>query len=173
MTPREMRVVNHEMIYPQVDWTQVNQRFLSNLPKPEQMPMQGCFPEAEKHLYDPNPKNSLGKSYFAIKSHPFGYGYGFRTDQGVIKRGASGEIVHGYVWSDTEWNWVLHTKKDNNQKVPKIDWASREGAVHGYIWSGYDWVLHAQRPQDREKLRQKHEGDFNLKKKFKRRKESR
>ena len=46
-----------------------------------------------------------------------------------------------------------------------IDWSSREGAVHGYIWTGYSWVLHAQRPQDREKVKQKVEGDFNFKKK--------
>ena len=111
VTPREKRVINHEMIYPQVDWTQVNQRFLSNLPKPEQMPIYGCFPEAEKHLYEPDPKSSLRKSFFEIRPNPFGYGYGFRTDQGVIKRGASGVIVHGYVWSDTDWNWVLNTKK--------------------------------------------------------------
>ena len=122
-----MRVVNHEMIYPQVDWTHVNQRFLSNLPKPEQMPIYGCFPEAEKHLYEPDPKSSLRKSFFEIRPNPFGYGYGFRTDQGVIKRGASGVIVHGYVWSDTDWNWVLNTKKDNNEKVPKKSFKKLEG----------------------------------------------
>ena len=55
VTPREKKFVDNEMIYPQVDWTQVNQRFLCNLPKPEQLPKQGCFSEAEK---DPDPKNS-------------------------------------------------------------------------------------------------------------------
>ena len=69
----------------------------------------------------------LGKSYFEIQPNPFGYGYGFRTDQGVIKRGASGVIVHGYVWSDTDWNWVLNTKKDNNEKVPKKSFKKLEG----------------------------------------------
>ena len=54
-----------------------------------------------------------------------------------------------------------------------IDWSSREGAVHGYIWTGYSWVLHAQRPQDRERDKQKVEGDIHFKKKFKRKKESR
>ena len=54
-----------------------------------------------------------------------------------------------------------------------IGWSSREGAVHGYIWTGYSWVLHAQRPQDLEKVKHKVEGDFNFKKKFKRKKESR
>ena len=51
--------------------------------------------------------------------------------------------------------------------------SSLEGAVHGYIWTGYRWVLHAQRPQDREKVKQKVGGDYNFKKKFKRKKESR
>ena len=54
-----------------------------------------------------------------------------------------------------------------------IHWSSREGAVHDYIWTGYSWVLHAQRPQDREKAKQKVEGDINSKKKLKRKKESR
>ena len=129
VTPREKKIVSdNEMIYPQVDWTQVNQRFLSNLPKPEQIPVQGCFTESDKHFYDPNPKHSRGKSYFESQPKPFGYGYGFRTDQGVIKRGASGVIVHGYVWSDTDWNWVLHTKKVvNDEKVLKKGFKKLEG----------------------------------------------
>ena len=127
VTPREKKFVDNEMIYPQVDWTQVNQRFLCNLPKPEQLPKHGCFPEAEKHLYDPDRKNTLGKSYFETKPYVFGYGYGFRTDQGVIKRGAGAEIVHGYVWSDTDWMWVLNTKKAGNEKVPKKGFHKVEG----------------------------------------------
>ena len=42
-----------------------------------------------------------------------------------------------------------------------------------YIWTGYRSVLHAQRPQDREKVNKKYEGDSNFRKKFKRKKESR
>ena len=46
----------------------------------------------------------------------------------MIKRGASGVIVHGYVWSDTDWNWVLHTKKDvNDEKVLKKGFKKLEG----------------------------------------------
>ena len=41
------------------------------------------------------------------------------------------------------------------------------------IWTGYSWVLHAQRPQDKEKVNKKCEGDSNFKKKLKRKKESR
>ena len=69
----------------------------------------------------------MGKSNFVIKPYPFGYSYGFQTDQWFIKRGASGVIVHGYVWSDTDWNWVLNTKKDNNEKVPKKGFKKLEG----------------------------------------------
>jgi len=127
--------------YPIIDMSKVNRRFLSNLPSPERFPILGC--SADPKFYEPRyevqndgSRRQLISSYEKEK-YPFGCGFGFMTNLGII------------------------------------DWSSREGAVHGYIWTGYEWVLHAQRPQDREKVKQKVEGDFNFKKKVKRKKESR
>ena len=128
--------------YPIIDMSKVNKRFLSNLPEAERFPVLGCSPDPK--FYEPRyevqydaqlPPRQLKSMY--EEKYPFGCGFGFDTNLGII--GSS----------------------------------SLEGAVHGYIWTGYRWVLHAQRPQDREKVKQKVGGDYNFKKKFKRKKESR
>ena len=145
MAPREsVTKPNVEVMspYPIIDMSKVNKRFLSNLPERERFPILGCSHDPK--FYEPRyevqydaqlPPRQLKSRY--EEKYPFGCGFGFLTNLGIV------------------------------------DWSSREGAVHGYIWTGDSWVLHAQRPQDREKVKQKVEGDFNFKRKVKRKKESR
>ena len=143
VAPRESAIKNIVEVmspYPVIDMSKVNQRFLQNLPKPEPFPILGCSPDPQ--FYEPRYEVQCDGRRRQLKSrheekYPFGCGFGYRTNLGII------------------------------------DWASKEGAVHGYIWSGYDWVLHAQRPQDREKVKQRTGGVSNFKKKLKRKKESR
>ena len=131
--------------YPIIDFSKVNERALSNLPKPECFPVLGCSPDPK--FYEgkwEKPYAGLGSSLAPPvlkskhdKKYPFGCEFGYETNLGIV------------------------------------NWYSREGAIHGYIWSGYRWILEAKRPQDKKKVDKKTEGDSNFKKKQKRKKESR
>ena len=131
--------------YPIIDMSKVNKRFLSNLPEPERFPVLGCSPDPK--FYEgkwEKPYSGLGSSQAPL----------------VLRSKHDAKFPFG-----CEFGFLTN--------LGIVSWSSREGAVHGYIWTGYSWVLHAQRPQDKEKVNKKCEGDSNFKKKLKRKKESR
>ena len=105
-------------LYPQVDWAQVNYRFLNNLPKPEMFPIEGCSPDENhlKHFNDPQKYD-----YRAWRSgKPFGQRSGFLTEDGVIAPGGYDQALHGYVWSDQYRGWVIQNRKRVVKEKPAM-----------------------------------------------------
>ena len=103
--------------YPVVDWSQVNKRFLGNLPEPTPFPLSGCSPD-EKFYRDCDKQGSYTNTRWML-GDAFGSRRGYLTEDGVIAPSAHGQTLHGYVWSDEFRGWVLQTKKkDAKKKVP-------------------------------------------------------
>ena len=103
--------------YPVVDWSQVNKRFLGNLPEPTPFPLSGCSPD-EQFYKDCDKQGSYTNTRWML-GDAFGSRRGYLTEDGVIAPSGSGQMLHGYVWSDQFRCWVLQTKKkDVKKKVP-------------------------------------------------------
>ena len=103
--------------YPVVDWSQVNKRFLGNLPEPTPFPLSGCSPD-EKFYRDCDKQGSYTNTRWML-GDAFGSRRGYMTEDGVIAPSGNGQTLHGYVWSDEFRGWVLQTKKkDAKKKVP-------------------------------------------------------
>ena len=103
---------------PRVDWTKVNSRQIGNVPTPTPQPVLGCSsdPEIYKDRCSRKCQPSghvtweVKKSYHADSKTPFGVKYGFLTDAGVIKAESNHQIVHGYIWSPSCNQYILHAK---------------------------------------------------------------
>ena len=82
--------------YPEVDWTNVNKRFLGNIPNPSFFPIHGCS-EDPTH-YEPTyvSHNNFITAEFE-RPCPFGQAYGYLTEGGVIA--VPDQVHHGYIWS--------------------------------------------------------------------------
>ena len=83
--------------YPQVDFTQLNQRFIGNIPKPYLHPILGCSDDPKFYArvdHRPGIKNFH-------KEFPHGSEYGYTTNMGIVT--VPDYPVHGYVWSGGEW----------------------------------------------------------------------
>ena len=97
-----------EVVYPSIDWSQVNTRNLSNLPVPGTHAVHGCSQDPshyeQKQVQGYN-KMEWRPSQFE-QNYPFGHLPGFLTDMGVIA--FSPEVIHGHVWDVQEHKWVLH-----------------------------------------------------------------
>ena len=107
---------------PSVDWTQVNKRFLSNLPESQSFPLHGCSQDPDFYVPVPVRKEyPFGTKITRFECHnPFGAEHGYLTDAGIIARGGHGEIVHGYVFSAEHNTWVLKTRDTNtNTNLPR------------------------------------------------------
>ena len=101
--------------YPVLDWSKVNSRFLSNIPKPGRYPIQGCsldpaiYEWTHKFHYPEvwgGTKENI-KPKFETSVAPFGEEWGYRTIAGIIS--VSNVIHHGYVWDNG--NWTLHAQQ--------------------------------------------------------------
>jgi len=95
--------------YPEVDWTCVNKRFLTNVPNPVQYPVHGCsedddFYEIKYVKSDYGYMTNKGSAF--NKDAPFGSLPGYRTIFGVVSV-PTNQVFHGYSWLENE-GWVLH-----------------------------------------------------------------
>ena len=115
-TEDEVENVNNTVSdpYPVLDWTKVNSRFLSNIPKPVKFPIQGCSLDPAiyewTHMFHypevwGGTKENV-KPKFVTSSFPFGSEWGYTTSAGIIS--VSNVIHHGYVWDNG--NWTLHAQ---------------------------------------------------------------
>ena len=109
--------------YPEVDWTKVNKRFLTNVPSPVQYPVHGC--SEDDRFYETNyVKSDYGymtnKGSAFTKDAPFGSLPGYRTIFGVVNVPTS-QVFHGYSWLENE-GWVLHATmpSDPGKKTRRI-----------------------------------------------------
>ena len=95
--------------YPEVDWSCVNKRFLTNVPNPVQYPVHGCSEDQDFYetMYvscDFGGMTNRGSAF--TRDAPFGSLPGYRTIYGVISV-PSGNVFHGYTWLENQ-GWVLH-----------------------------------------------------------------
>ena len=102
--------------YPEVDWTNVNKRFLSNIPNPSFFPIHGCSENPSYYELTYVSHNNFIPAEFERPS-PFGQAYGYMTERGVIA--VPNRVHHGYVWSVCDsgvGQWVLSVQSRQNQK---------------------------------------------------------
>ena len=95
--------------YPEVDWTSVNKRFLTNVPSPVQYPVHGCSEDDDFYMTkyvnsDFGGMTSKGSAF--TKEAPFGTLPGYMTIYGVVGV-PTDKVFHGYSWLQDE-GWVLN-----------------------------------------------------------------
>jgi len=94
---------------PSVNWSRLNKNFLKNLPTPHFFPIQGV--SQDPSFYTSTAKDYTGKTQlkFAdaveLGGAPFGELRGVRTSHGIVCMPEG--PVHGYVWSETDADWVI------------------------------------------------------------------
>ena len=88
-----------------VDLSQVNSRFLGNIPRPKEHPVLGCMTEEEA-----NAKVNVYRTWIP------NWKWGFMTDCGIVPVPA--EPVYGHVWSDSARDWILHATPDDGSGPP-------------------------------------------------------
>ena len=96
--------------YPQVDWTNVNKRFLGNIPNPTFFPIHGCSNDPSHYQLTCVSHDHYIPAEFDCPC-PFGQDYGYLTEGGVIA--VPDQVHHGYVWSVSDsgvGQWVLSVK---------------------------------------------------------------
>ena len=81
---------------PTVDWSKVNKRFLTNIPSPAPIPVQGC--SEDESFYTPHTYITGGQAYNSKfeAPNPFSTLPGYRTVCGVVN--VPSQAFHGYVW---------------------------------------------------------------------------
>ena len=93
-----------------VDLSQVNSRFLGNIPRPKEYPTLGCMTEAES-------KEKILTGYGWIqKPRRSEWQWGFMTDCGIVP--VPEEPVYGHVWSASARDWILHATPDDGSGPP-------------------------------------------------------
>ena len=100
-----------DLSIPIVDWSRVNQRFISNIPTPSPQPKHGVsnhppFYKETKYVSQADCKEGL----FHLSKAPFGSELGYLTSAGVISHSSNTNSIHGYVWSDSFQKFILHAK---------------------------------------------------------------
>ena len=95
-----------------VDWSKVNIRALSNLPKPQDIPLYGCS-------LNPNQYN-----HWHEQRCPFGSIPGYSTSLGVISLDSIKQPIHGFIYNKEMGGWVIHASREkdvnfNNRKQGK------------------------------------------------------
>ena len=111
--------------YPVLDWSKVNSRFLSNIPKPGKYPIHGCSLDPAiyewSHIFHypevwGGTKENI-KPKFVTSSFPFGEEWGYNTSAGIIS--VSNVIHHGYIWNNGNWIWHAQQPRDEMKDMNK------------------------------------------------------
>ena len=89
--------VKSDVRTPSINWSKVNTRMVTNLPRPQDYPVLSCSQD---------PKFYESSDWFANK-FPFGSKPGFLTNLGVIGVPGVNDVIHGHVY-DLYWGWILH-----------------------------------------------------------------
>ena len=93
-------------VLPTVDWSQVNKRFLSNIPTPSHHSIQGC--SQDEDLYKVTTWCGQTISPRFERPSPFGTMLGYKTTEGIISFNED-QCFHGYAY-DKEEGWILQAK---------------------------------------------------------------
>ena len=119
LSPEDSSMKSTSISYPTVDWKNVNQRFLSNIPTPVSIPIQGCSinPEHYENDYvrsDFGGMQNIGSKF--TREFPFGSELGFLTDASPVK--VPDEVFHGYKYQPGQ-GWILHATFSEMKQVKK------------------------------------------------------
>ena len=126
--PEVVRVPEECSMFPTVDWSKVNARMITKIPEPKFHPVHGVSEDPDWYT-DRHVRCGLTHKMeycpFKTRKFPFGQRLGYATDAGVIPPSANKHNVFGYVWSETQSEFVLHAefpaeKKDKKDKVKKV-----------------------------------------------------
>eukprot|EP00091_Calanus_sinicus_P010793 TRINITY_DN24828_c0_g1_i1.p1 TRINITY_DN24828_c0_g1~~TRINITY_DN24828_c0_g1_i1.p1 ORF type:complete len:182 (-),score=62.12 TRINITY_DN24828_c0_g1_i1:113-619(-) len=103
---------------PQVNLSGINFNLKKNLPRPSYYPLKGMSQNAEMYsstsYRDYNDRLVVKPAAFAERELPFGGFQGLKTDLGIIAMPS--QIVHGFVWSQEEQEWVIAATRENMKK---------------------------------------------------------
>ena len=107
-----------------IDLTNVNVRFLQNIPKPQLYPVQGVsqdpkFYEKGGQNTDNNYYNRLWYRESGTMRHPHGAMYRYSTDVGIVP--VPDDPVHGHVWKDHKW--TLQAQVDDGVPASRGSWS--------------------------------------------------
>ena len=97
---------------PTVDWSKVNKRFLTNIPCPADIPIQGC--SQDESFYAPQIKEGRAIHSKFKATNPFGTLPGYRTVCGVVN--VPSQAFHGYVWVE-DYGWMLDASFAKDKKM--------------------------------------------------------
>ena len=108
-------------IYPQINWSIVNKRFLSNYPSPSPQPIHGCSESPEfyqdvMHRSDYGYMTNLGSKF--RKEFPFGSSLGYKTSAGAVTVPCN--VFHGHVYDPIQ-GWILHAKFPEKRKTQEME----------------------------------------------------
>ena len=109
--------------YPKIDWSQVNKRFISNIPEPTRFPIHSCSPDPAFYEWSERKFNGATEKvppqfekydYYRKKGwfkaaegmHVFGGIWGYQTSEGIVS--VASLVHHGYIWQN---GWILHAQK--------------------------------------------------------------
>ena len=92
-----------EIRYNTIDLSNVNARFIENIPKPSYIAIQGVSqdPDFYQKLYPRNDYYKIEKFYKFHEPYPFGGDYGYETNIGVVPPPT--DPIHGYIWQGCSW----------------------------------------------------------------------
>ena len=101
-----------EIVFKTIDFSKVNVRNMTNVPKPTSFPIHGVSNDPDFYTkvvktdyYDYYGNQRTYESNFKMKA-PFGSIYGYQTNEGIVP--VPTLPVNGHVWSDHLHDWVLH-----------------------------------------------------------------
>ena len=101
-----------EIVFKTIDFSKVNVRNMTNVPKPTSFPIHGVSNDPDFYTkvvktdyYDYYGTQRTYESNFKMKA-PFGSIYGYQTNEGIVP--VPTIPVNGHVWSDHLHDWVLH-----------------------------------------------------------------
>ena len=101
--------------YPKVDWSKVNERMLTNLPKPRSFPVLACSPDPA--FYAPVPGDHCSWSDPFYRENPHGTLPGYSTNHGIIAP-PDHLKAHGYV--NVQGGWLLEATMGGEDKADVI-----------------------------------------------------
>ena len=116
--------------YPKVDWTKVNKRLISNIPDPTPQAVHGVHQDPafyeSKEVLKPHVPGTYPKRHTMSvpprfrEKNPFGTLPGYLTDAGVVHPDSNPQQVHGYVWSPSCQQYILHAEFMTEDKQKKV-----------------------------------------------------
>ena len=126
----DVRRVEVPSPYPQVDWYLVNKRMIANIPDPTPQPVHGVHQDPAfyepKEVLKPHVPGTYPKRHTMSvppkfrEKNPFGTLPGYLTDAGVVHPNSNTQLVHGYVWSPSCNQYILHANFQVEDKKRKL-----------------------------------------------------